>query len=90
MAAPVIVIVGILANATTQVLTKPAAWIFFGSWMVMINLPILAAEFRATVWSLWWVVVLALLTWIAVTALNIFIRTTNASQNVKGNKRDRN
>lgn len=83
MAAPVIVIVGILANATTQVLTKPSAWVFLGAWLAVANLPLMAAEFRATVWSLWWVVVLAMITWIAVTALNVFAARSNHARGKK-------
>lgn len=79
MAVPVIAIVGILANATTKVLTNPAVLVFALGWIVIARFDLgdFAEEARETVRSLWWVVVLAMLTLIVTTAIRMSVGRRN-------------
>lgn len=67
---PLVPVITVLGQATVQVMTKPAPWIFFASWLILSNfdLSVFSTEVRTTFASLWWVVVLVLVGIIANTA----------------------
>ena len=74
MAVPIVIVVGILARATTQVLTKPHVWVLLFGWIVVskFDLGVFTREMRETVTGLWWVVVLILVTLIIMTAIKAY------------------
>ena len=74
MAVPVVILLGILARATTQVLTKPHFWAFLLGWVVVskFDFGVFSREVRETVSGLWWVVVLILITLIIMTAIKAY------------------
>ena len=74
MAVPIVIVVGILARATTQVLTKPHVWLLLFGWIVVskFDLGVFTREMRETVTGLWWVVVLILVTLIIMTAIKAY------------------
>ena len=74
MAVPIVIAAGILARATTQVLTKPHIWVFLLGWIVIskFDFGVFTREVRETVAGLWWVVVLILITLIIMTAIKAY------------------
>ena len=74
MAVPVVVLLGIVARATTQVLTKPHVWAFLFGWVVVskFDLGVFTREMRETIVGLWWLVILILITLIIMTAIKAY------------------
>lgn len=60
MAVPIVA--GLLAQATIQVLTKPWAWAFFGTWLLAarFDVGLFANELRDTIFSMWWLLILTI------------------------------
>ena len=71
MAAPFVVIVGIVARATTTVLTKPHVYLFLLGWIAVakFDFGVFSREVREAAASLWWVIVLVLITFIIIAAI---------------------
>ena len=71
MAAPLVVIVGIVARATTTVLTKPHVYLFLLGWIVVakFDFGVFSKEAQEAAASLWWLILLVLITFIIIAAI---------------------
>ena len=74
MAVPVVIVIGMLARAATQVLTKPHVWVFLFGWIALskFDFGVFSREVRETVAGLWWLVILILITLIIMTAIKAY------------------
>lgn len=73
-----LVILGVFGKAIVQVLTKPAPWLLVLGWVVVskFDFGLFAEEARETLLSLWWVVVLILISYVALTTIRITLRSS--------------
>lgn len=82
MAAPVLPVFAILAQGAGQALSKPWPWAIVGLWFISANfsLRVFSEEFRNTIWSLWWVVVLIIIGFIANSSLKVYFSERGKTQ----------
>ena len=77
MAVPVIVLFTLLTRAATSVLTHPTAWLLLFGWFAVskFDFGVAANQLQQSIKSLWWLVVLILLTAICNATIKSHLQT---------------